>query len=269
MLPCVVLSSFAWASVAWMGCDIPADREPTSGPAVLASDPADGEIGVERSGAYTVWFDRPVLPRDVHRGRVLLASGGRGVFLSPVFDPVEGSLRLINLGSPLDPEVRYRLRVSGMRDLDGFTMAEPYEITFDTGTAVREATPDEVRYADVEPILATCAAAGCHRPPDAVLGLDLSSPAGIRATALNVVAQQSRVGTQADAPYRSVTGLRGLARVDVTGGVGRPSRSYLLYKVLGDPHVIGDRMPPAPAPALDAAALSLLSRWIFAGAPTD
>ncbi|MFK7984507.1 MAG: Ig-like domain-containing protein [Sandaracinaceae bacterium] len=251
------------------GCDLPIEANPTAGPAVLASDPADGDPDVERSGAYTVWFDRPILPRDVHRGRVMVASGGRGVFLSPVFDPVERSLHLVNLGSPLDPEVRYRLRVSGIRDLDGFVMAEPYEIAFDTGTAIQETAPAAVAYADVEPILATCAAEGCHRPPDAVLGLDLSSPAGIRDTAINVLAEQTRVGTQSGALYRSVTGLRGLARLDVTGGVGRPSRSYLLYKVIGDPHVVGDRMPPGPAPALDAAALSLLSRWIFQGASTD
>lgn len=236
---------------------------------MLASDPADGEDGVDRAVAARVFFDRRVLPADVHRGRVSLASGARGAFVSPSFDPVEQVLTLALVAGPLDPTVRYRLRVEGLHDLDLVPMDEPFEITFDTGTEVSAVPPAEVSFADVAPLFEACASAGCHAPPAPVLGLDLSSARGIRETAINVPAAQGRVGVQADEPWRGAATLAGLARIEVLGGVGHPARSYLLYKVLGDPHVGGVRMPPEPAAPLSREALAQLSEWIRSGAPTD
>ena len=38
-----------------------------------------------------------------------------------------------------------------------------------------------------------------------------------------------------------------LLRIDVTAGVGQAASSFLVYKVLADPHASGERMPPPPA----------------------
>ena len=86
-------------------------------------------------------------------------------------------------------------------------------------------------------------------------------------TAIGVVARQTRVGTQADQVWHGAPTLDGLAIIDVIGGVGRPARSYLVYKVLGDPHAAGDRMP-SDAP-LSSDELASLSLWIRNGAPTE
>lgn len=263
------LSSFA-ALAATDGCDIPPDVEVAGGPVVLGSDPVAGELDVDRSAVFRVFFDRAVYPRDVHRGHVSVQSGTRGVFLAPTFDPVDRVLVLRNAGVPLDPAVVYRLRVEGIRDLDHHTMAAPYEIAFTTGeVATPEPIPEPIGYAQVAPILAGCAIAGCHSADRPVLGLDLSSAEGIRTTAIGVVAEQTRVGTQGERPWHGAPSLDGLPLIDVVAGVGRPAHSYLLYKALGEPHAAGDRMPPETDPPLDAAALRTLSDWILAGAPTS
>ena len=256
------------ALIAFAGCDLPPEGADEGGPVVLASDPANGEDGVDRFRVFRVFFDRPLYPRDVHRGNVLVESGVRGVFLWPRFDPALREL-WIEPGGPLDPSVRYRLRVEVVRDLDRREMAEPFVATFTTGDiASGPERPAPARWEDVAPIFARCAEAGCHGGDAPVLGLDLSSAEAVRRTAIGVPAEQSRVGVQGDEPWVADT-LAGLARVDVSAGIGRPSRSYLLYKVLGDPHVGGARMPPPPAAPLSVADAARLSRWILSGAPTD
>lgn len=251
------------------GCDLPPEHGPPVGPRVVASDPFDGETNVDRSRSLRVMFDRAVLPRDVDRAHVGLESGVRNVFLELFFDPVERALHLHH-DTPLDPSVLYRLEVHGLRDLAGRPMSEPFVAAFRTGRrAYGEPEPEPPRWSDVAPIFASCAEDACHGSNRPVLGLDLSSADGIRRTAVGVVAEQSRLGVQEGDPWQGAPTLAGLARVDVVGGVGRPSRSYLLYKVLGESAVWGDPMPPPPALPLDATQLRLLSDWIRAGAPTN
>lgn len=248
-------------------CDLPPDRV-GHGPVALGSDPTDGDVDVDRAAGFRIYFDRALFPRDVHRGNVWVQSGTRSAFLSAWFEPVERVIYAENIGIPLDPLVRYRLVVEDVRDLDGEPMEGRYEATFETGTSLVGGTArPPVSYADVEPILAGCAVNGCHGGEHPSVGLDLGSPAGIRSTAIRVVARETRVGTQADLVWHGAPTLDGLAIIDVVGGVGRPARSYLMYKVLGDPHAAGDPMPP-DAP-LSAAELSSLSWWIHNGAPTD
>ncbi len=238
------------------------------GPVVLASDPMPGDVDVDRAASFRVFFDRPVLPRDVRRGRVVVRSGGRSAFLSAWFDPVERVMHVENLLPPLDPDVGYRLVVEGVRDLERRPMADAYTAPFTTGAEARGTPTPLAGWADVAPILARCAADGCHGGATPALGLDLSSGAGVEATAIGVAARQTRVGTQDDTVWSGASTLDGLARIDVVGGVGRPSRSYLLYKVIGDPHAAGSVMPPPPDDPLTADEQGRLSRWIRAGAPT-
>ena len=241
-------------------CDLPPDPETGSGPVVLATDPADAELGVDRASGFRVFFDSLVSPRDVHRGHVRVQSGSRSVYLSPWFEPVERVLHADLLGAPLDPTVRYRLWVEGFRSLEGVPMAERYEITFETGTTTDGSEqPPPPGFEHVRPILAGCASDGCHGAARPAVGLDLSSGEAIRRTAIGVVAEQSRVGTQMEVPWHGAPTLDGLAIIDVIGGAGRPSRSYLIYELLGDSHA-GD---------LPADELLALSLWIRGGAPTE
>ncbi|HJL20285.1 MAG TPA: hypothetical protein RMH99_31750 [Sandaracinaceae bacterium LLY-WYZ-13_1] len=235
---------------------------------MLASEPADGATGVPREADYRVFFDRPLHPRDLHRGHVRIESGTRPIFALPRFDPVQRVLHVEH--GTLDPNVRYRLEIEGMRDLGRAEMA-PVSIVFDTGEALGSSTPTpSPGWDDVAPVLrARCATDGCHGGEAPVLGLDLSSGAAVQRTAIDVAAAQTRVGIQEEAPWEGTETLAGLARIDVVASVGRPARSYLLYKVLGEPHAPGERMPPPPASALPAGELQLLSDWILAGAPTD
>lgn len=238
------------------------------GPTVLATDPADGAVDVDRGRGFQVYLDRHVSPRDVHRGHIRVQSGSRSAFLSPWYDPVERVLHAELIGAALEPSVRYRLWVEGIADLDGVPMLDRHQITFETGTDVSGGpVAPAASYDDVRPILDTCAASNCHGGELPVLGLDLSDGPAIEATAIGVVAEQTRVGTQAELPWHGARTLDGLAIIDVIGGVGRPSRSYLMYKVLGDPHAAGTPMPPASP--LGAEQLSTLSSWIRGGAPTE
>lgn len=253
-----------------MACDLPSPRVVDDGPVVVGTDPADGDVDVDRAAGYRVFFDRNLYPGDVHRGTVRVQSGARSAFLTPWFDPVERALVVDQLGaSPLAPSVRYRLHVEALRDLDGVRMAERHEVSFETGVAAEGDPPvDRVGWADVAPILSeSCATEGCHASPDPALGLDLSSAEGVRDTAIAVVAEQSRVGVQDGRIWHGAPSLDGLARIDVVGGVGRPARSYLVYKLLGDPHAAGAPMPPEEPLGRDRVAL--ITRWIRAGAPTE
>lgn len=259
---------FALVALTLCACDIPIERDRGPGPTVLGTDPADGDVGVDRAAPFRVFFDRQIYPRDVHRGRIRVQSGTRSAFLSPWFDPVERVLWADNLGGALEPTTRYRLWVEGIRDLELTPMAGRHRITFETGPdADGGAVPESVGFDRVQPIFAGCARDTCHGEARPALGLDLSSGEAIARTAIGVAAEQTRVGTQGEGPYHGAATLDGLAIVDVVGGVGRPSRSYLMYKVLGDPHAAGDVMPPAGS--LSSADLSALSLWIHAGAPTE
>jgi len=211
----------------------------------MGSDPADGDVDVDRAPTLRVFLDRPIYPGDVHRGHAWVQSGVRSAFLSPWFDPVGRVLTAELIGSPLEPHVRYRMVIEDLRDLDLEPMGRPYEITFETGLeATPRPAPPAVGYDEVRPILAGCSVERCHGGDRPALGLDLSSPEGIQETAIGVAARQTRVGTQAGELLHGAPTLAGLAIVDVVGGVGRPARSYLLYKVLGDPHAGGDTMLP-------------------------
>ncbi|MCC6875974.1 MAG: Ig-like domain-containing protein [Sandaracinaceae bacterium] len=243
-------------------CDVPFEAA-SSGPVAVGSEPAQGQRDVDRAASLRVFFDRRILPREAERAQVRLVSGERSSFLFVWVDPLEAAL-VVRPSVALDPDVQWRLQVEGLRDLDGVEMAEPWEVAFQTGAgAVGDPVPPPLSFADVAPVLASCTGESCHGGPSPALGLDLSSAAAVGRTAVGVPARLSQSG----GPGR--LGLEGLPRVDVVAGVGRPATSFLLYKVLGDPHVTGDPMPPPPAAPLSPAALATLAAWIAAGAPTD
>ncbi|MCA9608195.1 MAG: Ig-like domain-containing protein [Myxococcales bacterium] len=245
------------------GCDIPIEQDLGSGPVAVSTEPTEGAVGVDRAGPFRVRFDRPLYPRDLHRGHVRIQSGSTSVFLSPWFEPVDRALHVELLGDPLEPNVRYRMVVEGIRDLSLVPMADPVEVVFETGSEAVGAAPRTETWAAVAPILARCSP--CHGGAEPALGLDLSSPEGVERTAIGVVAEGSRIGTQADQPWHGTSTLDGLARIDVVGGVGRPAQSYLLYVLLEED--AGHATPLADPPSEDE--LRALSWWIRAGAPGE
>lgn len=212
-------------------------------------------------------------PASVSRATVRLHSGDVQAFLSVRFDPVDRVIIAAPFfDQPLAPEVTWRLVVEGVRDLDGETLDGSHVSVFRTGEDLGgEHEAPTASWSDVEPLFErSCTGAGCHGPGTAPLGLDLSSAEAVRATAIGVASRQFPGGTASVEGARGAISLAALPIVDVVAGGGRPASSYLLYKVLGDPHVLGDPMPPPEAPQapLTQEEQRTLAAWMLAGAPT-
>lgn len=253
------------------GCDTgPTSELARPGPVVLGSSPADGDVDVSRRSVFRVRVDRRLSPESVGGDTVRVVSGDRQLLLSVHFDPVESQIVALPFGSQaLEARVTYRLEVDGVRDLDGVAQEQPYVAAFVTsgelGDVPRRPTAS---FAEAGPILtAACTGEACHGPGPAALGLDLSTPEGVRTTAVGIPARQVAAGTLGVEGRGGARGLAGMRNVDALGGVGSPSTSYLLYKVLGDPHIVGEPMPPDGP--LEEEAIRTLSRWIVAGAPLE
>lgn len=248
-----------WVSIT-LGCAPLSLDEP---PRLVSASPAMGSVGVDRVPILRLEFDRPLAPGSVQRGDVRLSSGPVNVFLSVDADPIGRAIVATPFrGRPLEPLVQYEWIVDGVRDLDGIPI-EPVEILFTTGESVstRPERP-RVQPEEIVELFAVHCVDGCHGGDDPALGLDLSSADAIRLTAVGIPAVQ----TGARESY-APRGLRGMEIVDVLGGAGRPATSYLLYKMLGDPHALGDVMPPEGA--LPTESLELVSEWIAQGAALE
>jgi hypothetical protein len=233
----------------------------------ITSDPADGAMGVARQGRITVALGRLPLPRSVSRASVSLRSGSVGWWLDLRLQPARRELWITQRGA-LESETTYQLQLDGLVDLDGVTQPEPYRVLFATGRELGAVAPNPtVDAAEVLALLhARCARSECHAGESSAAGLDLASGSGIEATARNV-AVQLYAATQAPAPRGSLYVAAPLI-IDATAGHGEPARSYLVYKLLGDEHILGDRMPPARESPLGESEVQLVIDWIFAGAPT-
>lgn len=91
----------------------------------------------------------------------------------------------------------------------------------------------------------SCAISGCHAGKNAPYGLDLSADVAY-ANLVNVASGEQP----------------GMLRV----APGKSSESFLIKKLLGQNT---SRMPPAPAPPLDASVIDSIRAWIDRGAPQD
>jgi hypothetical protein len=173
------------------------------------------------------------------------------------------------LRSPLQSEITYQLDVAGLSDLDGDVLPQPYHARFKTGDQL--GTPAADPTVDVSNVLGVlgerCARSGCHAEVDAASGLDLSSPTGIDRTARNRPSQVYVDGTSGGDIGRGTLYLASPSILDAEDQRGSPERSYLIYKVLGDEHILGDPMPPPGEPQLSDDEIQLLSDWIYLGAP--
>lgn len=264
----------AWGA----GCDIspPPHGGSPDGPRVIRSSPADGDDEVARRRRFRLWFDRRLAPRSVHRGRVQVESGPHQPFLSLSVDPVDKAVVATPVGGVmLEPRVRYRLVARDLRDLRGHAMEEEFTATFRTGeeTGTLSAGP-QPPWAEIRSFFrAECGGeGGCHAPDTPALGLVLTTGAGVRRTALGVPSEQTKVGAARRNSGAQARGLTGMPIVDVLGGAGHPGSSYLVYKMLADPRILGDPMPPArgdtPSDPDRTEQARRVVDWIRAGAPT-
>jgi len=260
-----------------VSCDLAPPRDDEGGPQVITTTPADGERMVRRRGPFVARFDRRLLPRTVSRATVRLESGVVRPLLSVTYDVLTQSVVAVPFSDePIAEDVGWRLVLEGVEDLDGRAMPQAHTVQFRTG---RDVGPDRVQpvaltFADVAPIFtARCAGAACHGPGPAALGLDLSSARAVRETAINRPSRSFPSGVIGPAGGAGAPVFAGLPLIEVTAGAGRPETSYLVYTVLGDPHIAGSPMPPAlrddPGAGLTPDELRTIAAWISAGAPTE
>ncbi len=199
------------------------------------------------------------------RASFRLTSGAVSVFVGTTYDPARRRVVLgLNPGD-LRPGLEYVLTVTDpLRGWDGAALASPYVVRFRAGDRVTVTPPAAPSLDEVASIFARrCADGGCHAGPAPAMGLDLSSPLAIRRTAVGAPSVQRPGVSSASTDPRWAS----LLRVDpgVSDGVGRPGYSYLIYKLLGDGPMLGERMPRG-APPLSDDEVALVSDWIAAGA---
>ena len=217
-----------------------------------------------------VRFDRLLAPSSIDRAQLRVTTGGLQSFGGLRYDVLRRELRFYPNQNDLRPGLEYLLTVDvGLRGWDGSALAAPVIVRF--RPTVREAVPPDplpslVR--DIAPLfLQRCAASGCHGAASPAMGLDLSSPRAIRATAVGIRARQrgDRSLPEALDPRWST-----LPRIDpgITAGQGRPEYSYLVYKLLGDGPIWGARMPLGGDPLSDEE-IRFVVDWVTAGAPDN
>jgi hypothetical protein len=233
----------------------------------LTSAPADGAQRVDRQGRIVVQLDRLPLPRSVTRSSVALHSGAVSASLDLRVQPVTREI-WITQRAPLEVGVIYELVVQGLVDLDGVEQPKPYRARFETGTQLGSLEPQAAPAPDeVLALLADrCASNACHGGEEPARGLDLASAAGIETTAKNAASQSHTTSTVAG---RGTLNLPSPLIIDASAKRGDPATSYLVYKLLGEPHILGDPMPPPGEAPLTDPEIQQVCDWIYAGAPTQ
>ncbi len=287
---------------------------PEDGAGLSCTPDSPADCGVPLYADLELRFDRFLLPSTVVRQSVVVSSGNAGVFLQPRYDVIERVVVLsLGGGGTWQPGTRYTvklLRANEHADGWGFAAFDgapldadgpvPLEFTFRTRRTFepRPAPPPTPTWPEIRDVLdrGSCASTNCHRGPQASMGLDLSHPPGIEATAINEVAHETDSELSAAEAWEE-TSRFGLQMPVIDRG--RPSNSYLLYKTLIDPRayrstcetsyqvalqgcvrfpreaadelrawfVRGDPMPLDPGRPLSLDDLRLLDRWIASGAP--
>ena len=230
-------------AVALAGCEDP--PRPGETLVVLSTAPDDRSENVPISVVPRIVFDRPLDPTTVNADAFRLHSGALTPGGTLRYSLVDRSLTFTP-GVTLRPRLAYAARLApGVRGIDGSEPGGPVEIVFVTGSDDRgrpPAPPDPSFAEDILPLVSSHCGA-CHAPPSPAGGLALAS-------ADDLIAAAARPSSQ------------WLGWAILTAG--SPERSYLLYKVMDSPGLIGRRMPPDEPLTLDEA--RRLERWISLGA---
>ena len=234
----------------------------------IASDPADGDDGVDRQRRIIIELGRSPLPSSVTRSNLSLRSGQIDYWLDFRLQPLHRELWITARGA-LEPDTTYALEVRGLVDLDGVARPEPYRALFRTGRELGHLEPEPA--IDAQAVLALlesrCGRATCHASDESAAGLNLATAAGIETTARNMGTQRSM--NVRGLPPRGSLFLAAPLIIAANPMRGEPERSYLVYKLMGDEHIVGARMPPNSEDALSESEIQLVIDWIYVGAPTQ
>lgn len=263
-----------------VSCDafVPDPVPPGPAPKIVRTDvdpDAGGVPQFPRERPISFDTDRLLAPRSVSRATVQVVSGGVRLSGRVHYDPARRRVWFVPDLGQMRPGLEYSLVIRpGLLSWDGVSISNIEVRSFIAADVVeppplRPSEPTLRR--DVAPLLIRrCASSGCHRPPRPVMGLDLSSPEAIRDTTVAVMARQ-RPGTGGRRTDLTDPHWAGMYRVDPgrTSGHGEPAYSYLVYKLLGDGPILGERMPPPPDPPLSDEEIATVADWIARGAPDD
>jgi hypothetical protein len=229
--------------------------------------PRDQPLGFET--------DRLLAPRSASRATVQLVSGAVSIFGRLSYDPARRRVVFFPEPGAMRSGLEYLFVIRpGLAAWDGAALQSPevrrLVVTNETVVPPAPATRPTLR-GEVAPLLTRrCAIESCHRGPDAVMALDLSSAAAIHNTTVGVASRERPPSRRAVTEY-SDPRWAGLLRIDpgLEPGRGEPAYSYLLYKLLGDGPIVGQRMPPPEFPPLTAEEIATVADWIARGAPDD
>jgi hypothetical protein len=261
----VLLGSLAVGGLAALtACDLgPFDNQASVGKAVLSVTANLSSYTVDQPIVLTA--NRFLDPLTVVRQSLQLEDSGGNLVTEPLvaYDPVTLTISISNPGGGLPwltAGQQYRIVLPvpttgdgglafGLTAIDGAPLAAAQTITFMAGAAPSSpaAAPPTIDFCRdiMNPIFATsCGYGGCHEAAQPVpasidagsmtgyprLGLDLSSAAGVLATAINQVADESNTGAlaQANAELQGAPFGINMARI----APGQPASSWLLYKTL-------------------------------------
>jgi hypothetical protein len=232
--------------------------------------PGGGIVVLARDTPVSFVTDRLLAPQTVTRSTVNIVSGGQSVFGIVSYDPTRHRVTFAPRAGSTAAGTQYEFFVrDGVSAWDGTPLGITHRYLFRTSSDSFVPPPPTAPTLsrDVAPLLAArCALSNCHGGADPVMQFDLSSAAGIQRTAVNVFAHE-RPANAGNASTRTDPAWGPLARIDPSSG-GR-AYSYLVYKLLGDGPIAGDRMPPPNLEPLTDEEIQLVGDWIARGAPDD
>ena len=268
---------------------------PKSGAGEECGSNAPDDCGVPLDGPIELRFDRYLLPKTVNRDAIRLYSAfpeTTSAFLTTHYDVLE---RVVTFrpafGGQLIPGVVYQLKIklpkedpsgAGFRAFDGAALEPgPVSLSFSFRTSRKAGpTPQAITPPTCDGAVHELTAAGCVRchagKRDSPFGLSLGSKSALRDTAIGQVAHEASTwaipgSAVADAPRFGT----GMAIIDP----GSPATSYLIYKLLENPHNFAERaaascttayrvpMPRGVCPVAPLAERNRLAAWFVEGDP--
>lgn len=259
--------------LALVGCHVGAPSEPERAPLHVVSvrpadgagtdcDPDDDRCGVSPWATIELALDRFLRPDTAVRQSVRLISGSQATpLLEPEYDLVERVLRYrVPTEAPLLPGTLYTVEVLlpeedprgfGLRAFDGAPLrpgSVPLRFHFRTARAadpppIQELAPSCEELAGVLE-RGGCGSTGCHRNPEAAMGLSLASVDELATQTVGRVARQTETGPRVGRPLRNPA--RWGTQMPLIES-GEPANSYLFYKLLLLPENLRSENDPEPA----------------------
>lgn len=261
---------------------------------------SEGGCGVPVDAVIEIRFDRFLAPDTAVRQSIRLFTGtdrNQRFDLAPEYDLVERVLRYRLTGGSLAGQTLYTAELVvpeqpgdfGFRAFDGAPLEPgpvPLRFSFFTAAA-SETAPNQPAETPLEPpscaevarlfVEAGCAAGACHDAIDAPVGLGLGSADDLGETLVGRVARETETGPFAAVPLEDPPRFGvNMPRVDA----GRPSNSYLFYKLLLSPDAFASAsgestcqsryrvaLPPGECPLPSDEERRRLSEWFVLGDP--